>query len=302
MKILVADPANNITVFVLEYDGNSAKPADIARAILAEKSLGAEQVGFVIPPGYSAPGPYAGLWRLEMAGGEFCGNAARSFGLYVARLQELKGWARVFVSVSGAAAPVLVEANVELGRARAEMPKPAAIESLVYKDRSLPVLVFEGITHIIAPDLEAGRDTFFAIKSLAEEQFSAPGVEAAELGSGPSGPSAGSGPSSPAAGSGQSAFSALGVMFYDTASRFLRPAVYVRSTDSLVFESSCGSGSAALGVWLNRDRQEGTASYGIAQPGGLIETEVVKKAGKITGLTIGGKVKLGEPVQFSLPS
>ena len=128
MKILVADPAKNITVFVLDSVENSEKRAFLARAILAERSLGAEQVGFVVPPKEEVPlrnpGAGRGLWRLEMAGGEFCGNAARSFGLYVAGKQGLKGQAKIFVSVSGAAGPVEVEADVEKGWAAAEMPKP----------------------------------------------------------------------------------------------------------------------------------------------------------------------------------
>jgi len=269
MKILVADPAKNITVFVLDPVESQAKRAALALAILADPGLRAEQAGFVIPPESSG----SGLWRLEMAGGEFCGNAARSFGLYLARTRGLKGKQEVFVSVSGAETPVRVEADAEKGRAAAEMPKPLAVKTLDYEGRALAAVVFEGITHVIAPALEAKSETFYAIKSLAERELS-PLPE--EL---------------PAA---------FGVMFYDTAARFMRPAVYVRSTDSLVFESSCGSGSAALGIWLSRELTDGSALYTITQPGGVIETEVVKKAGAIGGITIGGEVTLGEPREFSL--
>ena len=269
MKILVANPAKNITVFVIEPVENPAERAALARAILAEKSLGAEQVGFIIPP---VSASQAVLWRLEMAGGEFCGNATRSFGLYVARTQGLKGKTKVSVSVSGADGPVQVEVDTEKGQASAEMPKPLSITSLDYEGHPLSVLIFEGITHAIAPDLKSGNDTFFAIKSLVEEK-----LFSLREGLPP----------------------AFGVMFYDTSSRFMRPAVYVKSTESLVFESSCGSGSAALGVWLGRDLFDGSAQYALSQPGGVIETEVVKKAGKINRLTIGGEVKLGEPQEFN---
>jgi len=261
MKIIRADPAKNITVFILDSVDDPADRAALAREILAEKSLGAEQVGFVIPP----PGA-AAFWRLEMAGGEFCGNATRSFGLYAARQQGLKGKAKLQVSVSGTDGPVTVEVDTENGWAAAEMPKPTACSMLDYRNLSLPLLVFEGISHVIALDLEADRETVFAIKTLLEKKFPAP--------------------------------PALGVLFYDTASRVMRPAIYVYSVDSLVFESSCGSGSAAMGAWLSRDLRDGNASYPITQSGGVIETKVVKRAGEIIGLTIGGEVKLGEAVEF----
>jgi len=267
-KILVADPANNITIFVLDPVENPTERTALARAMLADTSLKAEQVGFVIPPASGAKG---GLWHLEMAGGEFCGNAARSFGLYVARQQGLKGKAEVFVSVSGAAGPVRVEADLEKGRAAAEMPAPIGAETLDYEGRSLPVIVFEGISHIIAADLEAKSETFYAVKLSLERKLTL-------LGEG-----------FPAA---------LGVMFYDTAAAFMRPAVYVLSVDSLIFESSCGSGCAALGVWLSRELLDGAATYGITQSGGVIETRVVKKAGELTRLTIGGEVKLGEMREY----
>ena len=279
MKILVANPAENITVFVLEPVDDPAERAALTKAILAERSLRAEQVGFVIPPENSASGLDAGLWRLEMAGGELCGNAARSFGLYVARVLGFERRATVLVSVSGADAPVPVDTSVESSRATAEIPIPAAGETLLYEGRPLPMLVFKGITHIIAPDVKAGRETFFALKKLYLKKIS----RSTEFPL----------PETPP-------WCALGVMFYETAPRFLRPAVYVRSTDSLVFESSCGSGSAALGVWFSRELQNGTASYFIAQPGGIIGTKITKKAGEITRIIIEGEVKLGEPLEYPL--
>jgi len=265
VKILVADPAKNITVFVLDPVEGRADRAALAWAILTDKNLKAEQVGFVSPP---ASGAKSALWHLEMAGGEFCGNAARCFGLYVARARGLKGKALVSVSVSGAKEPVQVEVDTEKNRAAAEMPKPLSLESVDYEGRLLPVLVFEGITHVIAQDLESGGENFYAIKTAVEKNFCAP--------------------------------AALGVMFYDSASRFLRPAVYVRSVDTMVFESSCGSGSAALGIWLSREIADGAANYAIAQGGGVIETEVIKKAGQVVRLTIGGEVRLGEPEEINL--
>ena len=282
MKILVANPAGNITVFVLDTIESSAKRKAIARAIMAEKKFGAEQVGFVFPPGFSSSGSARSnaLWHLEMSGGEFCGNAARSFGLYVARILKLEGRTKITVSVSGADEPVTVELDMEKSLAAAELPKPKTIETLDYSGRYLPALCFEGITHIIAAGIKPDRKIFFDILALAEKKLKH--------------------------------FPALGVMFCEftgansaglaparLASVLMQPAVYVRSIDSFVFESSCGSGSSAMGAWLSREMQNGAEKYAISQPGGIIETEVIKRAGEIISITIGGEVKLGEPEDFS---
>ena len=285
MKILVANPAGNITIFVLDSAEGASERAGMTRAIMADGRLGAEQVGFVIPAGSSGPAlrqaPEPALWRLEMAGGEFCGNASRSFGLYVAQMQGLKGTARIAVSVSGAEEPVITDVDLEKNLASAEMPKPRALETLNFDGRSLPAVVFEGITHVIACGLKPESKTFYAIMAVAERKLKP--------------------------------FPALGVMFCDAScaaasasggvrSIFMRPAVYVRNTGTLVFESSCGSGSAAMGVWLARELGSGAAVYAIAQPGGVIETKVTKKSGEIAGLTIGGEVKLGAAEDFPWPA
>jgi diaminopimelate epimerase len=135
-EIVIADPAKNITVFVLT-PVPQAERAEVARALLADPSLKAEQVGFVLPPSQGAPlvggvtlRRASPLWRLEMMGGEFCGNAARSFGLYVARRTGLSGQVFLEVEISGARTPVKVWVDVEQGLAEASMP-PALEEGIL---------------------------------------------------------------------------------------------------------------------------------------------------------------------------
>jgi diaminopimelate epimerase len=269
-QILIADPAGNITALVLSPVAEGERVA-LSAAILADPSLHVEQVGFVLPP--SAHPAEEKLWRLEMMGGEFCGNAARSFGLYLARRY---GYGKnCSVLISGAKKPVALEIDVESGLARAEMPLPKDSGEIQFEGRILPVFVFDGITHIIAPDLKSGRETFFAVKKM--------------IGNEPD---------------------ALGVLFLESpgfppedekgdVSLYMKPAVYVRATDTLVFESSCGSGSAALGAWLGRKQHDGTGNYSIAQPGGIIDVRVRKERGTISEICIGGKVRLGDPFWFS---
>lgn len=261
-EIVIADPAKNITAFVLSPVAGPAERAAIAKALLADPNLGIEQVGFVVVPPPDEPGRLrqaAPLWRLEMMGGEFCGNAARSFGLYVARRQGLRGQVRVDIEISGMKESVPVLVDVEAGLAEAAMPLPIARETIAYKGAELPVYVFEGITHVIAQGIKPSEAAFYAIKALVDTGY----------------------------------LDALGVMFYDAIANIMTPAVYVYATESLVFESSCGSGSTALGGWLARDLPDGETSLALRQPGGVIEVRVQKRGGEMTGLFIGG------PVHFS---
>jgi diaminopimelate epimerase len=201
-----------------------------------------------------------------MMGGEFCGNAARSFGLYVARRTGLSGKVRLEVEISGMKTPVSVRVDVERGLAEASMPPALAEETLAYGGALLSGYIFEGIVHVLAPDSEASKTVFYAIKTLLE----AHSREAAR-------------------------FDAAGVMFYDSAAQVMTPAVYVRATDTLVFESSCGSGSAALGLYLARDLDHGEMTLALRQPGGIIEVRVEKQPGEAAAVSIGGPVTLFSP-------
>ena len=254
--LVLADPANNITLLVLTPVA-AADRAGLARRLLQDPALGAEQVGFAVPPRLAGAEVYG---RLEMMGGEFCGNAARSFGLYAAARAGIQGARRVRIECSGAERPVPIRVDTGASWAEAEMPNPLFQDTLRFAGRSLPVWVFPGITHIIAARLVPSRETFFAIKALFERAAGPP--------------------------------EALGVLFLDALERAMIPCVYVYKTGSLVFESSCGSGSAALALHKTRDLADGEAAYRIRQPGGVIEARVVKRAGAVALTAAGGPVRL----------
>jgi diaminopimelate epimerase len=273
--LVVADPAKNITAFVLDPVPAENRAA-LAAAILSDPALGAEQAAFVIPPGREKNR----YWRLEMMGGEFCGNAARSFGLYAAGRMGLCGRHTVMIESSGASAPIPVRVDTETDRAEAEIPGPRSITALNFEGHALPVCAFEGITHVLATDLEPDRERFFAIKAAFERNVpSLPGAFGVMFAGTPSGRTAA-----------DAAFPA------GDADCAVTPAVYVYGTDSLVFESSCGSGSAALAVCKSRPLPGGEARYRIGQSGGVIETRVVKRAGAVVSVAIGGPVTLRELV------
>lgn len=254
MNLRYADPAGNITAIVL----SPTVPGDrvrISREILA---LGrAEQVGFLTEP------ILGGDCRLEMMGGEFCGNAARSLGYLTALTRHETGTHTLAVEISGAPAPVPVTTDLDRGRAWANMPLPLDLIRTEVVGQAWPTVRCPGICHLIA---ERPPEAGFLAEALAALAAFRP--------------------------------EAAGVMFLEGDK--LTPAVYVRSTDSLVWESSCGSGSTACGWYLAQKAPDGQHTYRFREPGGVIETAVTKAEGSVTRVFMGGPLSLSEPAELEL--
>jgi diaminopimelate epimerase len=255
-----ADPAGNITLFVL----GRKRDAALAKELMGDPRFKAEQVGFVEYDGQGGA-------SMTMAGGEFCGNATRSFALLLARERGLTGKTRMELTVSGAEKPVEVAVDAEAGTAEAAMPLPGSFQCLAVGSACLPAVLFGGITHVIAEGWDASEENFDRIFDAAQKQLDG----------------------------GAASFDAFGVMFYDAEACFMRPAVYVAALDSLVFESSCGSGSAALVAWLSESSaSEGETRLALRQPGGTIEARALRSGGRLVSLSIGGPVELQEVKSF----
>ena len=226
----MADPAGNRTAIV-RYGVPKAERAKVAAAIMADPTLKAEQVGFETRPRYGDC-----IGRLEMAGGEFCGNATMCSAALYMIVNDMPGEANVKVRVSGTKEPLdvrLVRRDAVSFDASVTMPPAVGIDELKLSDGMLPgndvlrlpVVRMEGIAHvIIEPD-----SGFFGLKddsALAETLLRGwCGVLGAEC---------------------------LGMMFLDEGKgvRALTPLVYVPGADTMFWENSCASGSAAAGMYL----------------------------------------------------
>ena len=91
---------------------------------------------------------------------------------------------------------------------------------------------------------------------------------------------------------------AYGIMFLE--GEKMTPVVYVRETGSMVWESSCGSGSMGAAVYLSREKDNGTYVYELHQPGGMIEATVEKKGGKTVQCKMGGPVEISEEMTVEI--
>ena len=252
--VVMADPAGNRTAIV-RSGVPKADRLKVAEAIMADPALRAEQVGFETRPLY---GGSAG--RLEMAGGEFCGNAARSFGYLLCKERETD---HCKIEISGTREKLEVICDLERETAAAQMPMPEMLEMVGDEaDQLYPIVISRGITHMICTDKEF--DEAFANRMI--EKFG-------------------------------KNYSAFGVMF--VSGEELKPVVYVAASDSVCLESSCGSGSLAAAWFMTRDKEDGFHSYSFAQPGGTITVNMAKRQGRYAG-TIGGKLTLEEPIEMEV--
>jgi diaminopimelate epimerase len=230
IRYLLADPTGNRTVLV-----ETPVPAGIQSAVAAklmELEPTAEQAGFL-------SGSETADIALRMAGGEFCANATMSAAvLFGIRARKAAGI--VTVAVSGAPEPVAVEITAKadgLWQGIVQLPRPNAVELVRFADgQTNPVVSFDGISHVI---LECKMPTAEA-EALAKRRC-------AELSA-----------------------DALGLMFLDRARQTLTPLVYVPGADTLFWENSCGSGTAAVGAFLASETGR-AVTVSLKQPGGMLQ-------------------------------
>ena len=190
----------------------------------------------------------------------FCGNAARSFGYLLCRE---KGIDHCKIEMSGTRDKLEVICDLDRETSAAQMPMPEKLEMAGEDaDNLYPLVVSRGITHMICTDREF--DEAFARRMI--EKFGGN-------------------------------YSAFGVQFVNGDN--LTPVVYVAGTDSICFESSCGSGSLAAAWFMTRDKEDGFHSYSFEEPGGTIIVNLAKRQGRYAG-TVGGKLTLEEPVEMEM--
>lgn len=266
------NPAGNTTVYIFDTLPREMH-GRVAQYLMKKECLCADQVGFVEKP--ASPAAAA---RLQMMGCEFCGNATRA----LAALLTLRGYpniryqgkpaqtggecdAMVPLEVSGYEGLLYARVCVdEAGRdIRAETPIPAplGLEAVSFdfsgSVRKGMIVEFPGILHVVLKDVHAGEEIF----EMVRRQLVGRDADA------------------------------LGVMFYEEERDFLTPLVYVASTQTLIWEGSCGSGSAAVAAALAWEKQR-DVSLELKQPGGSLTVDMLYARGRIS------QVRLKGPVDF----
>ncbi len=263
LNFIKANPTENMTIFILDPLPR-ATYSDVATKLMNYNNLHAEQVGFIEQP--TLPGSTS---RLHMMGGEFCGNASRAF----AAIMVHKGYSTfreegdhfvVPIEVSGNDQNINAEVKVLSDHTydvKIKLPphKSATPFETHYDGVHYPGLLvdFEGISHVV---LFTGND-------LPDEGLLLHIVkERSPLQSG-----------------------AFGIMFYNEELNYMTPLVYVEDTGSVVWEQSCGTGTAALGIALSLVSQS-SVDMTVVQPGGVLEVLTIWKDGQVETIYLKGEV------------
>lgn len=256
IQYLLADPTKNITVLVTTPVSRALQP-ELA-SLLLDLEPEAEQVGFVETAA-------DGQMRLQMMGGEFCGNATRAYAMYVAR--QRGGLSEVRLRVSGCDHVVTAAVDLARGAARAEMPLPRAVRAAEVEGHAGTLVDLAGIAHLVIEGVAPSEDFFRAVEPL----FSA--IEGLD---------------------------AYGVIFLDRTSHRMTPLVKVVDTGTLIWEGSCGSGTIACAVAESTGLADGLFEQDYFQPAGVVRASIERRGGAVVSAAIGGPVTLDEPVCITL--
>ncbi|MBR6005888.1 MAG: hypothetical protein IK063_06670 [Clostridia bacterium] len=237
-----ANPTGNITLLA-ETPAEKRDYKTIADRLMALNPR-AEQAGFI---GFNENGFF-----LNMAGGEFCGNASMSAAAVFAQKQGINpGEKRVVtLRVSGAEEPVNVSVKAdESGAYECEIQMPPAKRiterefSFEGKKYALPVVESEGISHIIFEGEMQKKTAEKAVVQWCDE-----------LNAG-----------------------CLGIMFADFEKNTISPLVYARDAGTLFWENSCASGTTAAGLYL-AEKTGRDVDIALSQPGGALRIKTQKNA------------------------
>ena len=257
-RYVILNPSGNLTALVTEWGG-----AEDETAITARLMRESEQVAYLDPP--MQPGALA---RIRLMGGEFCGNAAMAAAGWLVRDRLLNGQEMtVPVEVSGAQGVLFCRIRgLEDGfEGTVEMPRVLGIRPAEIGGIPVTEVRMEGITHLVRENREPleKEKAEALLKAFAEK------TEA----------------------------EAAGLLDRNPETGFMRPLVYVRGSGTLVWESACGSGTAAIGALEAWRRGNGKAETQVGQPGGVLRAEAVSERGSITEVQITGVVRIGKETE-----
>ena len=254
-------PGGNNTALVLTKNYTAKEKKEINDVILNyDKSI--EQVGFVDKEQFP---------ELQMAGGEFCGNATRSAAYYY-----LKGKAgTIKVLVNGR--DEINTGVYENGDAWCEIPLYHGNDAIIEKEAGIYQVRMNGMVSIVISEDIAKQ--YLQQKDKLKE-FAMLFIDKYELREN----------------------EAVGVMFLERTSKLkIHPVVWVKSIDTLYYETGCGSGTTATAMveaFLKNKNQK----LEIVQPSGLaITAEITIENKHVIKAVISGKVNTdGEVVKVSV--
>lgn len=201
---------------------------------------------------------------LEMAGGEFCGNATRSTA-YLLLNGEI---GEISMKVSGIS-KVLTAGVKKKNTAFTQVPIITDFSAIQQLAKDVVLVEIEGITHLITQKPE----------NLPKEKLKIEGkklLKTYDL---------------------LQSRKCAGVMYLskDGTKLVMDPIVWIRDVATLYYETACASGATAVGVWEAYKSKKNKTSIKILQPSGqLLTATVTKNATRFTDAIIEGPISILE--------
>lgn len=263
-RAVIAYPSGNTTAVVFDQflDGDRKKLNEqVMRTwrTLRPEQPEIEQCCFVTLP----RNPEA-VARVEMFGGEFCGNATRSVVWLITKGQDYSG----FIEVSGVERPLAF--SVKDGQVSVEMPLPETVE-LVQPVTEGSLVQLDGIAQLVVTKPKSGRTPRELLTDLLR-------ANKYGLANQP----------------------AVGVSYYDQPSGKAEFCVWVNAVDTIFDETACGSGTCAIGIAEAAKTQQ-LVKLNVVQPSGeSIRTEAEYTNGVVTKSFISGEVAVLYDGEFKL--
>ncbi|WP_307470395.1 diaminopimelate epimerase [Paenibacillus harenae] len=255
------NPTQNMTILV-KTNHPAEEYEHISSKIMSYDSVYAEQVGFIEKPIQQEAAAH-----LQMAGGEFCGNACMALAALIASEKGLKhnDLAEICLEVSGIDQLIncRVKRNFDEFSCQVSMPIPKKIEqrTIQYEGNDLDIIIvrYPEFIHIVIEVEQFNKK----VKKKAETLAKLLGLT---LGS-----------------------NLIAILLYNPHSEELAPLIYVPQLDSMIWERGCGSGTASLGAYLAWKNKSGIVAQ-IRQPGGIIHAMAKWHKEELVSLAIEGSV------------
>lgn len=255
-EFTILRPGGNDTMLIKALIKNPTKKKLINNQMMS-LFPNVEQVGF-----YDF-NPQTNIATLEMAGGEFCGNATRSLAYLL--LNGKNG--QLLIQVSGTTKTL--RAGVKKNNtAFAEMPIYPDFTCVRKIGTNMYFVDLEGISHFITP-LPFGK-TKEELKEIAKNILMKNNFLYAKP--------------------------ATGVMFVQENSTLeISPIVWVRDIQSFFYETACASGTMAVGLWKAKQNPTLETIFQIKQPSGAYISGTIRKSKeKFLDASIDGPIQIIE--------
>ncbi|MFA9455245.1 diaminopimelate epimerase [Halalkalibacter sp. AB-rgal2] len=261
VEFIKLNPTQNMTILVKTNHPRELHPR-IATKLMSYDSVYAEQVGFIEQATTKEAAAH-----LNMAGGEFCGNACMALASLIAstKLVDEQDLTEIVLNASGT--KELIRCNVikttDHYDCQVTMPSPEIIEqkAIEYDGEHTEIVIvrYDEFIHIVMEINECNESMKKKAESLARLLGVAGGAKV------------------------------IGILLYQATTNEMSPLIYVPHIDSMIWERGCGSGTASIGAYLAWKTKR-AVQVQVKQPGGTMKVLAMVDNEKITRLSIEGSV------------